>query len=95
MDPQKTFQSYSKTKLQSLRAEMEALLERLGYTVVFGKGDFKDGTCLVESHKKIVINRYTPLDIQMDFFVNVLTQMDLSNVYVLPAIRELIDAYGS
>ncbi|MBL7067361.1 MAG: hypothetical protein ISS29_05830 [Candidatus Marinimicrobia bacterium] len=82
---------YSKNKLLGLKVELEALYEKLDYTVVYGKGSFKDGTCLIEKDKKVVINQYTPLDLQTDFMIEQLSKMDLSNVYVLPVIRELID----
>jgi len=82
---------YSQKKLISLKVELEALLDKIGYTVVYGKGDFKEGTCLIESEKKVVINDYTALDMQVDFMANVVSRLDLSNVFVLPVLRELID----
>jgi len=81
----------SKNRQLVIKSELEALFEKLGYTVVSGKGDFQDGTCLLENEKKLVINVYTPLDLQLDFMLEVLSRMDLSNVFVLPAIRELLD----
>ncbi len=81
-----------KNKQIVIKSELEALFEKIGYTVVSGKGDFQDGTCLLENEKKLVINVYTPLDLQLDFMLEVLSRMDLSNVFVLPAIRELLDA---
>jgi len=82
---------YSQKKLVSLKVELEALLEKIGYTVVYGKGSFKEGTCLIEREKKVVINEYTPLDLQVDFMADIVSRMDLSNVFVLPVLRELID----
>lgn len=82
---------YSQKKLISLKVELEALLEKIGYTVVYGKGSFKEGTCLIEREKKVVINEYTPLDLQVDFMADIVSRMDLSNVFVLPVLRELID----
>jgi len=58
---------FSRKKLIGLKVELEALLEKIGYSVVYGKGSFKEGTCLIEHEKKIVINEYTPLDMQVDF----------------------------
>jgi hypothetical protein len=81
----------SKNRQLALKSELEALFEKLGYSLVSGKGSFQDGTCLVENEKKLVINIYTPLDLQLDFMLEVLNRMDLSNVFVLPAIREMLD----
>lgn len=92
MDPKKRFQSLAKYQQRNLKAEIEALLEKLGYSVVYGKGNFKEGTCLVEQHEKVVVNHFSPLDLQLDFLLQVLSRMDLSDIYVLPAVRELIEA---
>jgi len=81
----------SQARLLALRVEIETLLTRLGYTLVIGKGDFRDGACVVQQDRKIVINQYTPLDLQIDFLAATLRLLDLSNVYILPAIRELIE----
>jgi len=67
------------------------LLERLGYIVVYGLGNFKEGACLVQSEKKIVINQYTPLDLQVDFLLKILKNQDLSDIFILPALRDLIE----
>ncbi len=80
-----------KVRLLELRTELENLFERLGYTIIYGQGDFKDGACQVQNEQKIVINKFTPLDLQIDFLTDTLSRMDLSNVYVLPVIRELLD----
>ncbi|MDO9548718.1 MAG: hypothetical protein Q7J65_07145 [Candidatus Marinimicrobia bacterium] len=82
---------YSQKKLISLKVELEALLDKIGYTIVYGKGDFKEGTCLIEREKKVVINDYTTLDMQVDFMADVVSRLNLSNVFILPVLRELID----
>lgn len=81
----------SEKRLLELRAECEQLFERLGYVVLYGLGNFKDGACLVQSEKKIVVNQYTPLDLQVDFFLKVLRGLNLADIYILPALRELIE----
>lgn len=82
---------FSRRRLLAIRAECEQLFEQLGYVVIYGLGDFKDGACLVQSEKKIVVNKYTPLDLQIDFFLKVFRGLDLTDVYILPALRELIE----
>jgi hypothetical protein len=83
--------NFSKNRLLELRSECERLFERLGYNIVYGLGNFKDGACLVQTAKKIVINKYTPLDLQIDFFLKNLRALDLKDVYILPTLRELIE----
>jgi hypothetical protein len=41
--------------------------------------------------RKCVVNNYTPLDLQIDFFIRVFRQMDLGDVFILPALREIIE----
>jgi len=81
----------SNKRLQELRTECEHLLERLGYIVIYGLGNFKEGACLVQSEKKIVINQYTPLDLQVDFLLKILKSQDLSGVFILPALRDSLE----
>lgn len=81
----------SKKSLLELRNECENLFERLGYTIIYGLGNFKDGACLVQSEKKIVVNQYTPLDLQIDFFIKVLRNLELKDIYILPVLRDLVE----
>lgn len=86
-----TLRRLSKSQLTHLKEQLGELLEHLGYRVVAGQGDFKDGACLVQQEQTVVINKFTPLDLQVEFLVRLLRQVDLSNVYVLPEIRRLLE----
>jgi len=83
----------TKKRILEEKAELELLLERLGYTVVIGRGSFKEGTCVVMQDKKIVINQFTPPDLQIGFLIKALQKIDLSDVYVRPALRDLIETW--
>jgi len=85
---------YTKKRLNQIKSDLEELLNRLGYEVVYGRGDFKEGSCVVVSEKKVVINQFTPPDLQVLFLIRVVRDMDLSNVYILPALREEIISFG-
>lgn len=82
---------FSKKKLLSIREELNQVLEKLGYEVIYDRGNFKEGMCRVKSDRKIVINKLTPLDLQIDFVTNLLSETDISNIYLLPEIREMIE----
>ena len=49
-------------------------LDEIGYNVVTGKGSFKQGSCVVLKDKKVVLNNFLPIDLQLKFlselFVN-------------------------
>lgn len=81
----------SKSHLEDLKSQIEEVFQKLGYRVVTDQGDFKEGTCVVHKEKTIVLNRYTPLDLQVEFLLKVLYNMDLSNVYIKPEIRQYLD----
>ena len=81
----------TKSQQEYLKHEFEDLFERLGYSVVYGRGEFKNGACLVHEDSKIVVSLYTPDDMLLEFFTKILSRIDLSDVYVLPAIREMIE----
>lgn len=81
----------TKPKMLALRADLETVFNKLGYSVVIGQGDFHEGTCVVLKDKKIVVNKYTPLDLQIDFLINALSKIDLSNVFLMPEIREMVE----
>ncbi len=91
----KSLRKLSKNQLTEIRDKLEDLCTRLGYNIIYGQGDFKDGTCLVQSERKIVINKFTPLDLQVEFLVKILVQLDLKDVYILPEIRRLIEEQNS
>jgi len=87
----KVLRYLSKSNLKHLKEQLVELLEHLGYRVVVGQGDFKDGACLIQQTQTVAINKFTPLDLQVEFLVRLLRQLDLSKVYVLPEIRRLLE----
>ncbi len=78
-------------KDEQLYEELAALAEKLDLTVVKGKGDFTGGYCRVVEDRRIVLNSHNLLATQLRVFARNLLQFDLSNVYLLPAVREFLD----
>ncbi|MBN2280991.1 MAG: hypothetical protein JXQ65_10455 [Candidatus Marinimicrobia bacterium] len=56
-------------KQKEYRQRLVAFFKEQGFTVVLGKGSFHQGTCLVQQDKKIVINGFLPVDMQVKFLV--------------------------
>lgn len=50
--------SYTNHTLEKL----ELLLKDLGYKVRYEKGNFKTGTCMIESSKMVVVNKFSNLE---------------------------------
>ncbi|NOZ07431.1 MAG: hypothetical protein GXO91_00980 [FCB group bacterium] len=71
--------------------EFERLAEQLGIRIVNGKGNFSGDYCLVEKDKYIVLNKNKPLEQRLKRFAVAFSKLDLSNIYLKPALRNLIE----
>ena len=72
--------------------EFEDLAEKLDIKLVKGKGNFSGDYCLVENDKYIVVNKNKPLEQRIKRLATAFSMLDLSQIYVKPALRELIDS---
>ena len=70
--------------------EFEKLAESLKVKIIQGKGNFKGGYCLLEKEKVIVINKLNPLEQRIKALAQAFSQLDTSNIYMKPAIRDII-----
>lgn len=53
------------------------IMNESGYTVVTGKGSFKQGSCTVLQDKKVVINNFLPVDLQCKFLCDFLAEKEI------------------
>ncbi len=67
------------------------LSERMDVRIVKGKGDFNGGGCRVKEDRVIVINKIKPIDFQSKTIVEGLVNYDISNHYLIPAVRSYIE----
>lgn len=80
-----------------LLQQLEELAERLGVKVLYESLDqqefvVKSGTCTLRGQLVAIIDRHlTPGD-RIRVLADCLSRFDLSTVYLVPAVRELIDA---
>ncbi len=68
-----------------------ALAEQLDIRVVIGRGEFAGDFCVVGEDKYIVINKNKPMEQKLRRFAVAFARIDLSRMYVKPAIREMIE----
>ncbi len=54
----------------------EALMEELGYEIIYEKGNFKSGYCIVEHKKVIVINRFYDMETRINCLIDILDVVD-------------------
>jgi len=62
----------------------QASLDRLtelftlaGYTLRHEKGNFKSGSCMIESGKLIVLNKFSPVESRVTFLLDALHKVEL------------------
>lgn len=77
--------------------QLEELAESLGIEVRFERlkkesAFFPGGLCRVKGEDIIIINSTAPIDDKIEIIGKTLSSFDLSNIYVLPALRELLDS---
>ena len=77
-------------KPSTIYQEFEKLAETLEVKIIQGKGNFKGGYCLLEKEKVIVINKLKPLEQRIKSLARAFSRLDISNIYMKPAIREII-----
>ncbi len=78
-------------KPQKIMILFEDLAERLEIRIVHGKGDFQGGPCLVNGENVMVINKQKPIEQRCRILAEGFGGMDLSHVYLKPALRTYID----
>ncbi|NQU68591.1 MAG: hypothetical protein HQ510_11660 [Candidatus Marinimicrobia bacterium] len=78
--------------IKHLYREFEELAEQLNIKLVTSKGNFNGDYCLVEKDKYIVVNKNKPIEYRIRRLASAFSFLDLSNIYIKPAIRELIES---
>ncbi len=77
--------------------QLEELAERLGVQVLYENLTseelvVKSGTCTLRGQLLVIIDRQLPPGGRIQVLADCLARFDLSTIYVVPAIRELIEA---
>lgn len=72
--------------------KLEDLLARLEIGLVREQGEFSGGLCRIGGENRFILNRALPLPQQIGILCRDLATVDLSRVYVLPVLREMIQA---
>jgi len=78
-------------KPETLMTHFENLAERVGVKIIRGKGNFHGGSCLVQKKDIIVLNTVKPIEQRLRVLAQDFIQRDLSDVYLVPALRAYIE----
>lgn len=57
-------------------------------------GEFQGGVCRVRGEQTLLINRHARLDRKLRTVATALSDLDLDQHYLLPALREAVDRYA-
>jgi hypothetical protein len=57
--------------------KLTELLQQAGYTIRHEKGNFKSGSCVVQSGQLIVLNKFSPVEMKVSFLIEALQSMPI------------------
>ena len=78
-------------KSEKLITLFEELADKLNIKILQDKGDFTGGSCLVEDENFIVVNKRKPVEQRLKILAQEFSKKNLSDIYVVPALREFIE----
>ncbi len=68
--------------------KIEHLFEEAGYEIIYEKGQFTSGYCLVEHQKKLVINKFYDVEGRIQAFLDLLEEIDIDQSLLSPKTRK-------
>lgn len=71
--------------------ELEQILEQAGYTLRKERGSFRGDECIIEGQKLVVVNKNKPIESQLGTMGRVLGEIELTGVYIKPAVRKKLE----
>ncbi len=80
-------------KADKLLLELEDLLVAKGYRIRRERGNFRNGNCLLEGEKLIMLNRMLPPESQISSICALFRETDFEDQFVKPAVRKELDKY--
>jgi len=78
-------------KPEKLITLFEELADKLNIKLLQDKGDFTGGSCLVKDENFIVVNKRKPVEQRLKILAQEFSKKDLSDIYIIPALREFIE----
>lgn len=71
--------------------ELEEIAEKLGIKMRYEKTQAKGGMCMKNGTYMIIIDKNAAIDYKINIISKSLKQFDLSNLFLSPKIRELLE----
>lgn len=57
--------------------KIENILKEIDYTILYEKGSFKSGYCIVEDRRVIVINRFFQIEARINTLMDIIASLDI------------------
>ena len=80
-----------KLKTEALIAELEEAASQLGLKVIYEKGDFGGGYCILKEEKLIVVNKRFDQKHRASTLARSLSEVGVENLFLKPAVRSFIE----
>ena len=78
-------------RINQIIAELSDFAKQIGVDVRKDQGSFRSGLCHVKDKPVIVLNKRSSADQIAASIARSLAEMSVDNIYLKPALRELID----
>jgi len=81
-------------KEEEVLSGLEGVMAHLGVQVRYEKGDFAGGLCKLKDKPLLIVNSAMPPSQRIKILAMELSQMELESVFMVPALRQVIDDVG-
>lgn len=73
---------------------LKDICKKAGVKIIYEASGFKPGFAIVNGKKHIVVNKFFDIDQKIDCIAESLREIDLTGIFIKPAIRDLIGERG-
>lgn len=77
---------------KQLLAELEEVVQKLGFTIRYEKGNFEGGYCLLKESRLFVINSRNEAEKRISIIARNLKEIGVDGIFIKPHLRELIES---
>lgn len=70
---------------------LESLIQNLSIDLRYEKGDFMGGLCKIDNKDVFIINNKLPIDKKINLMAVELNRLNLEQIYIRPALRDIIE----
>jgi hypothetical protein len=82
-------------EVKQLLAELEEIVQRLGYKLRYEKGNFEGGYCLLKESRLFVINSRNDTEKRIVIIAKNIKELGIDDIFIKPQVREVIERESS